>query len=489
MANAFSNFGLAMRGSGEAQMDQERIRNARQYNDLDPQRRSAMEQQSQIAGQQIETGQMGLDDSRRSRAADAAARAAAQSNVAGGGTMSGSLLEMADSYAKQGAMDKAIAFRQAHAKLEEMGAPEVIHAAVTGPTGDRPDIVKIMNRYEATKGVDRAEIDPSGKLLTWSGGRPKPTVDLKILGERLGVFKAPTVHNIPAGGVGVVTGPGIDPTKPSSQIQTPKTFPEHPKEGYITRTEKDADGNEVQRIIDVRPNSPTYGQEVGPAAAGVGAGGTNVRKDLSVLNDITKGITELGDEYGKTDMSNPLNPKITLTPKGQQVALVAEQIRLANQNLAPRTIIEMAVKGKPMWKTENGQRSGVVLYNGQEFPMSTPAAKAVPVVQPRPEAALPNAPAAPVIPPVAPPVQAPPPKVSPVVAPGMKVPSTRTYDVALENTDTVLKRIGSTLRMGLKNSALDYQLWQSYVARAKQLGSKDFARGGKVKKQQRYGLG
>ncbi len=484
MANAFSSLGLAMRGSGEAQMDQERIRNARQYNDLDPQRRSAMEQQSQLVGQNIETGQMGLEEARRTRSADAAARAAAQSSNAAGGTMSGSLLEMADAYAKQGMMDKALAFRQAQTKLEEMGAPAIVHAAVTGPVGDRPDIVKIMNQYEATKGVDRAEIDANGNLRTWSGGQAKPPVDLKILGEKIGVFKAPTVHNISAGGVGVVTGPGMDPTKPQNQIQTPKTYA--PPGPHTVKT-YNAEGQVVsEKLID-----PASGKEIS-ASGTAPESGTNVRKDLSVLNDITKGITELGEEYGKTDMSNPLNPKITLTKKGQDAAFVAEGLRLANQKLGVRGAIELATKGQSKWKVEGGKRTPVVLYNGQEFPMILPegAPIAKPVAAPAPTnvpaasaVASPAAVAAPVAP-------APPPPAAPAPqASGMKAPSTRPYDIGLENSDPELKRIGSTLRLGVKNPQLDFQLGQSYVARARQLGSKGFARGGKVKKQQRYGLG
>jgi hypothetical protein len=270
------------------------------------------------------------------------------------------------------------------------------------------------------------------------------------------------------------------------------------------RTRKDAEGNEVTQLIDVRqtlpggqPN-PNYGKEIGGDAGGMpgGPGGTNVRKDLSVLNDITKGITELGEEYGKTDMSNPLNPKITLTPKGQQVALIAEQIRLANQNLAPRTIIELAVKGKPMWKNEDGKRTGVVLYNNQEFPMATPSGKV-------PEQPKPAASPAPAVSPTAPAAAAQPPIPTIQDAGAMEQPqpaqpiqtrtaqpaaNTRHYDMQLEAKSPELKRMGNLLRLKPVGQ-VDVNTWIEYANLAKKLGGRGFAKGGKVSGRQSHGLG
>jgi hypothetical protein len=56
----------------------------------------------------------------------------------------------------------------------------------------------------------------------------------------------------------------------------------------------------------------------------------------------------------------------------------------------------------------------------------------------------------------------------------------RVYETALEAKDKTLKTLGDKVRLGFANPTLDFQNWAAYVARAKSLGSKQYAHGGKV---------
>jgi hypothetical protein len=61
----------------------------------------------------------------------------------------------------------------------------------------------------------------------------------------------------------------------------------------------------------------------------------------------------------------------------------------------------------------------------------------------------------------------------------------RKFETDLEAKDQTLKRLGNLVRLNVGDPNLDFQYWMNYVNRAKQLGSKNYARGGKV---QRCGL-
>lgn len=372
MANVLSQFGLAMKGANTGIQDDQSLQ-------MGQERISAAQRQGQLQNQQIETGNIGLEELRRTQGTEEAIRQAGSQARSQGKTWSGSLLDMANAAAVKGDMDSALKYKQSYQVLEQFGAKEIINTALTNPTpGDRPDLVSVLQQYEKTQDTTGATLDASGNLtITRKSGAPS-TFNVGKLGELMGLLQQPKIHNIPAGGVGVITQPG---QKPYS-IEAPKTYPpnrttlkSYGEEGHPTgETVFDESGKQIA----------TTAGGVSSAGGGGAPGGVNVRKDLPVLKEITQGVTELGEEYGKTDMSNPLNPKVTLTEKGQQVAMVAEQIRLSNTHLAPRTIIDMAVKGKPMWKIEDGKRTGVVLYNGQEFPMSTAVSRSPQPARPAP---------------------------------------------------------------------------------------------------------
>jgi hypothetical protein len=381
MSNFLSSAGLALEGAQDYRGSENRL--AGQEAEL-----AAAKQRAQLTNQQIETGQLGLEDLRRNKAQDRVTQDVGATSIKAGNTMSGSLLDMANAEASAGRMQQALQYRQAQQQLEAMGGPAIVHATVTGNPGERPDIAAIMNQYDATKGVTKVVQDSAGNLQVERNGQVGP-VDVKKMGELLGIFKPPKLETIPAGGVGVMTGPGINPADKANQITTQKTFAENPQHGY--EKVKNADGEES--LIDIRPTvdgkpNPSYGKQV-TGGAGTTPGGANVRKDLHVLNEVTKAVADLGPEYAAVDMTG-LTPKVTMTKKGNQVAMVAEQLRMANQNMPPRTIVDIAANGKAVPKYVDGKFAGnVALYNGQEFAMQTP--------QGTPQA-KPAAPAAPSVP-------------------------------------------------------------------------------------------
>lgn len=362
----FSDFGLIGQGSDQYTQVQQGLR--------------ATDLQNQEREQGVQEGAVKLNEIKRQESNQQAYRDTASSSQAAGHTLGGSLMEMAKTAAARGDMDSAARYKQGYDSMNSAGAARFVHAIMTNPTpGDRPDLVDLMNSNEATKGVASVSLDDKGNYtVTKHGGQVMPAQNVGHVAELMGLIAQPKLEVTPAGGVGTLVGPGRDPTDPKNQIHAPKTFRENPKDDYITTTSKDADGNEVQHIWDMRPTlpdgtpNPDFKKEVTGASAS-GSKGPSVRKDLPVLNDINKGILEMGTEYGTTDMTDPMHPIVKFTAKGQQTALIAEQIRMANQNLPPRTIINMAVEGKPMWKNVKGQPVGaVILYHGHEFPMSTP---------------------------------------------------------------------------------------------------------------------
>ena len=360
MANfgaALGNFGLMSQGydaAGKVQQDR----------DLESQRIEGAKRSNVLQDQRIEEGRMGLEDATRQRGKAASIRKAG---------MSGSLLDMATAAEQSGDPELAFKYRQAHKIAEDEGIKSVVHAALTKPQpGYRPDLGEEFNLYGKSK------VDPQSVTLDTNGNlsyqdpktNERASINIGVTAERMGMVKPPEMKTIPAGGTGVFLQPG----KPITTINAPKTFAEHPKEGYIVKKVKDAEGNERDQIIDVRPGSKTYGQEVSPSAAGEPSS-PSVIKHRPVLDDITKNLLMLPgmSTIDPADMTGKPRP----TPEGQRRAMLAEQLYMANREIAPQTIIDVATKGEPMWKIENGVRTGVIRYNGQEFPLKTPGKQQV----------------------------------------------------------------------------------------------------------------
>ena len=115
MANPLSTFGLMMQGADTGRaVDQD-------YN-AGVQQAAIRDQAMKVQGQNIEAGQMDLEEARRTRDTAATVRGAGQAAVQQGKTWSGSLLDMADAAAKAGDMPTALQYRQTYTALEQMGA-------------------------------------------------------------------------------------------------------------------------------------------------------------------------------------------------------------------------------------------------------------------------------------------------------------------------------------------------------------------------------
>jgi hypothetical protein len=489
------------------------------------------EQRNQLAlqGQKVASGQLGLEEQQRDAADMAEVRQVAAAAAQGGKGLTGSFMDMSAAAAKRGRPDLAMFYRKSADDLYNQGVPQLIHQVFTNEkTGERPDLLPAVNGVDRWRDVNRVEYQGNGVVLAYRPGKTEPepiklgglavllgltkpvshvvaggsslvTQNLGPWGGPTSVYQAPKMETISPGAIGSMVGTGYgDPRLPENQIKAPSAAAERSPETDVFKVvEKDSEGNEHTYGWNVRTQN-WEGGRAPPSSDGGPPSGVNVRKDLSVLNDITKGIADLGEEYGKTDMSDVLNPRVKLTPKGQEVARIAEQVRLANQNLAPRTIIDIAVKGKRGFVTVGGQQKRALQYDGKTFLVDSPTGYTPPpqaaAAQGSPASAAPATVPQPAMPA---PVAAPTPVGAPVTnapaqIPAMSATATgsatqggRKFEPELEAKDPTLKRIGNLVRMKVGDPNLDFQYWMSYVARAKQLGSRNYAKGGKV---QRHGL-
>lgn len=383
LSGALSNFGLTMQGFDAAQMEQERIRNARQYNDLDQLRaenaKQGIEAQKQagvLRGQQIEEGRMGLEETTREREKAKTIREAGAR---------GSFIDMAFAAEKAGDPELAFKYRQVDRMVEGEGLKNVVDLALKNPQpGYRPDLGEEFNRY------GKGKVDPQSVTLDTNGNlsyqdpkiNERASINVGVTAERLGMVKPPAIHNIPAGGVGVITQPG----RPTQFVQTPKTFPEHPKEGYIVKKIKDSEGNEREQIIDVRPNSPNYGKEVAPSEAGIGT--PTDRSAGKVLPEVKAAMAELEKIPGmatKSDPTNPLDTHMIYTEKGAKLAPVVSGLIMADRKLAAHEAILVAMNGE---RGVDADGNRAIKYGNKIYKMSdTAGTRLTPApAQPKPTA-------------------------------------------------------------------------------------------------------
>lgn len=399
--NPLSAFGLGMRGVNEARMNDEQLAEA--------QRRGALE------NQKIELGNMGLEEARHEQAVRSATRTAAANAANAGRTISGSLLDMSDAAGKLGDVATAQRYRDAHRTLEEMGAKEVVHAALVNPTpGERPDIVQILRQNERTKDARSATLDDRGNLTVVSGSGPS-TVNVGTLAVTLGMVKPwekeipkggmyvrgmpwsnqpaavisnpepSTVHTVGEGQIGVVTGPGINPTLPGNQIRGPaKTF--SPDQNTSVLDVYDDSGQKVgQRVVASQPGQSSVGA-VTTTGGGLGPTGRTAAKALPELKEAASEVLKIPGMATKSDPNNPLDTHMVLTPEGAALMPKVEALIMANRKLPAHTAILVAMRGTPV---RDGEGRVSVQFGGQLYPLAVtgqpPApARAAPTTNDRP---------------------------------------------------------------------------------------------------------
>ena len=355
-----SNYGLMAQG---AEASNKMARDA----EFEAQRLEAAKQANTLSGQRVQEGQMGLEDMTRQRGEAESIRRAG---------VSGSFLDMAKAAKAVGRLEEAGKYEKLYAALDDEGFRRMLDVALRKPQpGYRPDIGEEFNRYGNVK-VDPQSVtlDTNGNL-SWQGkSGQRESLNVGVTAERMGMVKPPEMKTVPAGGRGVIFQPG----QPIKTIDTPKTFADPAPHTVKTYN---AEGQVIsERLVDSRT-----GRDIAQSGSVPdGSNAPNIVKHRPVLDDITKNLLLLPG-MSTTDMTDPLSPKVKPTAEGQKRSMIAEQLYLANRDIAPQTIIDIATKGEPMWRIEGGKRTGVIRYNGQEFPLKTPGGPQA-VQPPKPKA-------------------------------------------------------------------------------------------------------
>ena len=237
LSGALANFGLMSQGSAAADK-------AVQDREFEAQRIESAKRATTLQDQRIQEGQMGLEDMTRQRTEAASIRNA-------GAT--GSLLDMAKAAKAVGRHEDALKYEKLYASLDDEGFKRMLDVALKKPQpGYRPDIGEEFNRYGNLK-VDPQSVtlDTKGNL-SWQGKSGRESLNVGVTAERMGMVKSPTIHNIPAGGVGVISGVGRNPSDPRNQIRAPE---KQTSKGYELGTFEE---NGVKYPVSFNKDKGTY---------------------------------------------------------------------------------------------------------------------------------------------------------------------------------------------------------------------------------------
>lgn len=467
MPNILGNFGLEMEGLDAA-------RGVRQNYDMGNVNIEGAKQGNQLRSQQVQAGQMGLEDVQRTHATDAAVRAAGAA---------GSFEDMAKAAQAAGDLNRATQYREQARNMEDEGMKNVVHKALINSTpGKRPDLGSEFNRFGTLK-VDpnSVELDDKGNM-TYVDQKTglSNTINLGMTAERLGLVK-PFEHVLPAGSTYLRGTPGGATTTytapPAARtaatrtgtiydVPTGKVLFQPPDESWTL--------GKVQNGENEIPVS--FNKKTGEAVV-LGPGGNTEKATVhtdnagnvmaTIGNKIFKVIPGQEGSPAETNIFSPNKPAVPGTPPTlQEVAPPAAPPAGAPPGTKP------AADGK--FYAPDPTRPGKFV---EVVPQGAVTTK--PPTAPTPAAPV----AAPVV------AEAPKPKSGGSGSRNGTKPAVKTggrnYDMELEKTDKKLKMLGNSVRLGSADPNVDAQQWLAYVARAKELKSKNFAKGGKV---QRYGL-
>lgn len=447
MPNFFANVGLVSEGMNDAAYQRDsRAANLTNQN-----------QQQQLRNQQIQEGQFGLDDMNRTRSVDASVRNAAK-GVTGQG-QSATFDAMAAAAEAAGDPMKAIQLRKVKRTLEDEGFKDIIHEALTNPkAGKRPDLEQVFNsigKHRVAPGS--VELSDTGDLTFIDANDGKPNViNIGKTATALGLIK-PFEKEIPAGGR-YIRGDAASGKITTDITNTPREAKKGFEMGKVTNNgteyavsfDKDTgvaslinpDGTPVPGKVDVKTDS------MGNITA--------VVKDGNIFT-VTPGAPATAGE--KNWFSSDVPPTPATSPRLNQV-LEPTQPPVPGAQQSP--------DGK--WWIKQGDKWAPVTVNGAS---SAAPAKAAPVAT---DAAVAEAPK-------------PKPKASGASGSKPQVEKAKTggreFDEDLEKKNPKLGMLGKSVRLGSSDPNVDVSLWLQYVNLAKQLGSKKYAKGGKI---QRYGL-
>ena len=197
MANAFSQFGLAMKGANEAQSDALKLQQEQQQLD-------AGQQQEQLRQQQITS--QGLTGQNQQQ--DFQDKQALRTFLGAGGTEEpkGSFKDAADFAAgKLGRPDLAGPLYTAYDNLQKMGASRLVDAVrQNDQSGNRPDLLPLLTHIDKYKDAKSVTHDGAGTLtVTKADGSTEP-ISVHRLGIYTGQFQ-PYVKEV-TGGSSLVGG-------------------------------------------------------------------------------------------------------------------------------------------------------------------------------------------------------------------------------------------------------------------------------------------
>lgn len=374
----FADAGLAMQGATAAQRDLQDVETRRQAN---------------------ETGRIGIENLQRTNDTAESVRQAGVRGQAAGQDMGGTFEDMATAAAQRGDMKTALELRQARKQLEDEGIKNVIHKALIDPRpGKRPDLAAEFNRYGQRRDMpDDVELDEKGNLWATDPKTGKRgSINVGLTAERLGMVKAPTLHNVPSGGIGVLTGPGVDPTNPKNQIRA-DAMPKFELKDGILYNERTGAWQQVDTKGKWTLGKITHGNSEVPVAINsdtgavnlLGPGGVRTGLDAHITQPTTPGgsimVTLPGGAVSEFKPGTEGTPAKTNVFSPNEPAKPGEPAKLQPVSSPENPPIEGARKAADgKWYVRSGDGYAEVVVNAKP---GAPAAKAAPKAEPKPATA------------------------------------------------------------------------------------------------------
>jgi len=372
----FSNFGLISQGSDAADMERERIRNAKQYNDLDPQRRA-------IVDQQIQSGEMTLGEARRQRDTAAAERAA----VSKAGNLSGAYDAAIKARLAAGNLEAATS---SYAAADELKRRTALQFAADVHNGIDPN--KAAERLQGVGlGADLpvgqlqviaapAEADP--KFAVFKSNHPEAMpgdryVSSPVPGgrqlwnvSRAVRMAAPKAEIHPAGEWGTFIDKGGETKFVPPQAQ--KTFAPHTLSSKVEKvTVKDAEGGERTYLWNLETHD--WEGDKPPAGTAIPTD-RNAGKVLPELKEVTNELMKIPGMATRSNPADPLDTQLVYTEKGAKIAPVVSGLIMADRKLTAHEAILVAMNGV---RGVDADGNLAIKYGDKIYKMSDSAGKKV----------------------------------------------------------------------------------------------------------------
>lgn len=348
----FADFGLMSQGANQSTMDSQR---------------------AALSGQQVESGQIGLEESKRQRDVSAKYRSAVSSARPEEGR-AGVYHRISKEALASGDADTYTRAQEASKKLQDEGWGNLSMRAITGaPVEDAEKEFNNLGVGRIVPGTLEYGKDPkSGDIIVRASsvadGKPY-SFNATQYARMHGIIK-PTVHSIPAGGSLAITEPG-SPT----QVVGGRDKAFSPSQSVI-HVERNVDGEKKTYAYDMEKKDWIGGAPPGEAGAPPEAEtGAHVRKNLPVLKEVSHAVAMIPGAVNRMDLSDPLHPYYEWTEKGQKLSSRAQRLYLANPSLAPEVIREIVAAPDLQARIVDGEEAEV-RYKGKTYKLGSGTAVA-----------------------------------------------------------------------------------------------------------------